>query len=397
MATALRRAIRAGIIAVFLAIGATHADAATFKVLHDFRNQGDGSNPNTALALDYADGFLFGTTSEGGANGFGTAFEVSVYGDFFRTIHAFTPSEGRSRSPVILRNGHLFGTACNASGFGVVYRLGMEGGLQPLYRFASLTTPDNSRTPYRPLGAIDIDRFGNLYGATAAGGANGWGTIYRVNLNAPGTAETLFSFEGQTFETTATPVAGIVYYGGYLYGLTAPVRNQHRLGTTTLFRVPSTGGRMTALSVFQDRISDPSREDGDLIFDKTANGVVGALREGGEHRLGLLFRYTIGARTAEEFDFNQDVIPSVYFPGSGVVAHGGYYYGTTTQGGRSDRGTVYKFRLGHEEEPFAVHQFGGRDGEAPLAGLTIDPHGNIYGVTSHGGRYGYGVVFKIEP
>jgi len=37
------------------------------------------------------------------------------------------------------------------------------------------------------------------------------------------------------------------------------------------------------------------------------------------------------------------------------------------------------------------------DGDSPLAGLTMDPNGNLYGTTMFGGSYGNGTVFMVTP
>ena len=43
-----------------------------------------------------------------------------------------------------------------------------------------------------------------------------------------------------------------------------------------------------------------------------------------------------------------------------------------------------------------LHSFtGGGDGGPPIAGLTMDRGGNLYGTTAYGGSHGYGVVFKM--
>jgi uncharacterized repeat protein (TIGR03803 family) len=45
-----------------------------------------------------------------------------------------------------------------------------------------------------------------------------------------------------------------------------------------------------------------------------------------------------------------------------------------------------------------LHRFtGGSEGSQPLAGLTFDTAGNLYGTTAFGGNYGYGTVYQLTP
>jgi uncharacterized repeat protein (TIGR03803 family) len=45
-----------------------------------------------------------------------------------------------------------------------------------------------------------------------------------------------------------------------------------------------------------------------------------------------------------------------------------------------------------------LYRFTGKDdGATPQASLIRDAQGNLYGTTYHGGAFGYGVVFKLEP
>jgi uncharacterized repeat protein (TIGR03803 family) len=43
-----------------------------------------------------------------------------------------------------------------------------------------------------------------------------------------------------------------------------------------------------------------------------------------------------------------------------------------------------------------LHNFSQTHGNYPN-GLTIDSEGNLYGTTSLGGKYGFGVVFELTP
>jgi hypothetical protein len=68
-------------------------------------------------------------------------------------------------------------------------------------------------------------------------------------------------------------------------------------------------------------------------------------------------------------------------------------------------GVVISLGLGLNAQSFVVlHEFtDGADGASPLAGLTMDPHGNLYGTAASGGNYGpnctgsgCGTVFKLK-
>jgi uncharacterized repeat protein (TIGR03803 family) len=65
---------------------------------------------------------------------------------------------------------------------------------------------------------LTLDSAGNLYGATASGGAYGHGTVFR--LKSPGWTQTvLHSFNGSDGDF---PIAGPVFGpGGALYGTTS--------------------------------------------------------------------------------------------------------------------------------------------------------------------------------
>jgi uncharacterized repeat protein (TIGR03803 family) len=76
----------------------------------------------------------------------------------------------------------------------------------------------------------------------------------------------------------------------------------------------------------------------------------------------------------------------------------GVFYGTTYNGGGSSScsdgcGTVFRISGGKEK---VLYRFkGGNDGANPVAGLSVDKSGNLYGTTLNGGVYGYGTVFEL--
>lgn len=79
-----------------------------------------------------------------------------------------------------------------------------------------------------------------------------------------------------------------------------------------------------------------------------------------------------------------------------VLDKAGNLYGTTSSGGTSDGGTVFKLDPTGKET--VLYNFtGGADGGYPSQGeLILDAAGNLYGTAGMGGSGGFGVVFKLD-
>ena len=77
-------------------------------------------------------------------------------------------------------------------------------------------------------------------------------------------------------------------------------------------------------------------------------------------------------------------------PNSGVIADAkGDLYGTTHDGGKYNFGVLFKLHRGREK---VLHTFGGRDDFGyPLGRLVLDAAGNVYGGTQGG------MVYKVSP
>ncbi len=82
--------------------------------------------------------------------------------------------------------------------------------------------------------------------------------------------------------------------------------------------------------------------------------------------------------------------------GALIADKDGNLYGVTIGGGVSGVGTVFKLTPGGQET--ILHSFAGdHDGSQPIAGLLMDEVGNLYGTTSLGGDSNAGTVFRIAP
>ncbi len=82
-----------------------------------------------------------------------------------------------------------------------------------------------------------------------------------------------------------------------------------------------------------------------------------------------------------------------------TIDRGGNLYGTTAWGGTTDNGTVYELKRTGSGFLFdSLHSFSdGDDGAFPLAPLTIGPDGSLYGTSYVGGPTQNGTVYRVRP
>ncbi len=102
------------------------------------------------------------------------------------------------------------------------------------------------------------------------------------------------------------------------------------------------------------------------------------------------------------------VLHDGFYPwGSLIIGSNGNLYGTTAFGGhcslfRDGCGTVFALAPPspgmHSWTETTLYAFTGKaDGVEPLAGLVSDSAGNLYGTTSQGGRANNGTIFELSP
>ena len=81
-----------------------------------------------------------------------------------------------------------------------------------------------------------------------------------------------------------------------------------------------------------------------------------------------------------------------------IQGNDGNFYGTTQNGGNTactlGCGTIFRITPNGKLTTFS---FDGTNGSQPYAGLVQDPNGAFYGVTTSGGTYDLGTVFKFTP
>lgn len=80
-------------------------------------------------------------------------------------------------------------------------------------------------------------------------------------------------------------------------------------------------------------------------------------------------------------------------PYAGLAYANGYFYGTTSTGGSTNNGTVFRVTSSGTEN--VLHSFLGSDGSLPESAV-LEVNGTLYGMTLQGGSTGDGTVFKIS-
>jgi uncharacterized repeat protein (TIGR03803 family) len=395
------------------AIVPTQAQARKFKVLHTFKGS-DGDGPASQLVRDKA-GNLYGTTVVGGSGkcsngGCGTAFKMDKTGKLI-WLHSFQGANGDEPFPGLLRDaaGNLYGTTVYGGdlnhfcslGCGVVFRLNKSGKETVLHKFRG--DPDG----YYPVGPLVKDKAGNFYGATQLGGKGGLGTVFKLS---PAGKETMLYHFGGGSEGGAPGAGVILDSGDNIYGTTLIGGSGCSQGCGVVFKVDGSGHE-TVLHTFG--ASDGANPASALLMGSAGN-LYGTTDNGGNlgceggQGCGTVFELSPGLGGS----WTETVLYSfcsasnctdgrVPFPGPLVRDTAGSLYGMTQLGGTypcagSGCGVVFKLDTAGKET--VLHNFsGGKDGNNPLAGLTMDAAGVLYGSASAGGAHGNGTVFEIMP
>ena len=389
--------IRPWLLAVILALAPTASAEWKEKVLYSFQGGTDGSTPAGGVVFDAA-GNLYGATTNGGSSSCRGPFQCGI-------VYQLKPPA---------KNGDPWTETV-------------------LYVFKGSDSNDGAS----PFGGLIMDVAGNLYGTTGydgtgnctLGGRVGCGTVFE--LSPPGqkggawTESVIYNFQGNT--DGQLPIGDLVFdKQGNLYGATQyggghgscnPSFYKH-CGTVFELSPPKTkGGKWTEKILHGFRGgTDGANPNGGLVLDSKA-AIYGTTQIGGfncPHNsgqgCGTAFQLSPPAKKIGEW--KEKILhrfkgsDDCEIPNGGLVLDAkGLLYGTAVAGGYpSGDGAVFELRpplkIGQPWAETLLHTFvdaGDPNGAHPMAGLTIDPRGVLYGTASGGGTAGDGTVFRLKP
>jgi uncharacterized repeat protein (TIGR03803 family) len=159
--------------------------------------------------------------------------------------------------------------------------------------------------------------------------------------------------------------------------------------------IPSAQGQTFSVLYNFDGASHGGDPFASLIRDAAGNLYSTVDYAGGSSFAGGVFKVAPDGTETMLYDFTGGADGA--YPFSPVVRDSaGNLYGTTSMGGSANAGVVFKVDPNGTET--VLHSFtGGADGVTPIGGLVRDKAGNLYGTTSQGGTSNDGIVFKIRP
>ena len=239
-----------------------------------------------------------------------------------------------------------------------------------------------------------------LYGTANQGGNAGRGTLFKIKIDGTGFSPiyvfTATDLNSGVNSDGAFPLAGVVLDGSTLYGTAS---SGGAAANGTVFKVNTNGSGFVTLHAFS--ASDPStgaNTDGaapwaNLIV--SSNTLYGTTTRGGASDSGTVFKLNtngtsfVTLHSFSALDQSSQTNSDGAYPLGGLTLSGNTLYGTTYRGGTTGTGTVFKINT--DGSAFTVLH--NNDGGS-RAGLVLVDNA-LYGTTESGGSLGGGTIFKL--
>ncbi len=210
----------------------------TESILYSFL--GSTKSPTYTSGVVFYKGALYGTTPEGGTNGAGTIYKVTLSGKE-SIIYSFKgkPDGANPQASLVVMGNKLYGATkqggldnCAYAGCGTVFQVTPKGKEKVLYRFTDVASQQDGQAPQSALIAVGK----TLYGTTPVS-TKGSGLVYSVSRT--GKERVVYAFQVPTSDPIGypeNPFAPVISLNGTLYGTTDG--NNGQTGAGTVFAVP---------------------------------------------------------------------------------------------------------------------------------------------------------------
>jgi uncharacterized repeat protein (TIGR03803 family) len=306
----------------------------------------------------------------------------------YEVLHAFERPGTQPMAKLVRHSdGNFYGTtvAGGAHGFGTVFRATPGGAVETLVSFSG---PDGASPGLAPLGGLAMGPGGDLFGATSGGGSGGYGLVFKVSV--AGAYSVVTEFTGISGAVKGSvPGTLVPHPDGYFYGTTQAGGGA---GFGTVFRL-SPLGSLTTLAEFTGTAGAFPGEQPVGALAVKGSLLYGVTRGGGASGEGTLFRVDTSGAFASLHAFDGEAGSR---PAGGLLLHTDeLLYGTTEFGGGSGFGVAFKATVAAPSTFTVLHEFADPTGSQPVGELLAGSDGALYGAAAAGGMIGWGALYRM--
>jgi len=332
----------------------------SIKVIHSF-TAAEGSILLMSEPITMGtDGYIYGATQSGGANGIGIVFKMNLGGALIK-LYDLSSDDGNQMlgAPTVGRDNTVICSTYSGgqSGLGSIFKIGTNGkGHTTLHNFA----PGEPDYVFARLYQASDNRY---YGG---GGAVGGGVIFSIGADGSyRTVHTLSPQEGIGIDSPLMPGAGGLLYSTTVSGGT--------YGAGSIYRV-STTGQFTTLKSFKS--VDGAGTSGAPVVGPDGN-FYGVTLQGGAYNHGSIYRTTPAGVTTiiHSFDLMGSANPTPL-----TIGPDGAMYGATRLNSVTNTSQLYRIDINGVFKP--IHMFTGEQSGQ----ITLGRDHRLYGAT---GNYVY--------
>jgi uncharacterized repeat protein (TIGR03803 family) len=343
---------------------------------------------------------------------------IAQAGINFTNLFSFAATNGTMPRVALVQsvNGDFYGTTQGGGtngGYGTIFRLSPDGTLATLISFSGTNSPYLGTAPNE----LTIGHDGNIYGTTSSGGSSptgelgGFGTIFR--MTPEGTLTTILSFTGTNGPYGgANPSQLVQGVDGGFYGTTQLGGSTNRVqiaggwfyGYGTIFRWDTNNNFNTLIVFTGTNGACPGQGPYGGLMQAVDFNLYGTTTDGGSRNYGTVFKVSTNGTLLWSFMFGRT---NGWRPVAGLVQgkdldlYGTTGYYSTTPSSSVAGSTIFKITTNGLHTPLV---FLGPANFNPNARLLSASDGNLYGLTISGGNgyngsagSGYGTVFKMTP
>jgi uncharacterized repeat protein (TIGR03803 family) len=374
--------------------------AQTVTTIYNFTGTSDGSVPlsSSGAGSDYdsgsgsffqgVDGYLYGTTSRGGASDVGTVYRIQPDGTDYQTLYSFEassfPTPAKPFVGLIQLSNGLLSETTGIIGFGSIFRILPDG--SELQNVFSIPFDTMRQVEYTASNLVQGND-GYIYGGTAGTLSRSGGYVFRIQA------------DGSEFQPIVLPDQ---FMSGYSLGKVLQLSDGYLYGTRSLQTGDGQGQIFRARpdgSEFQELFNNPGesfnpRSGLVQLQDGYLYGVADNLvRVEGPSEVQTYIYRILQDGTGFQKIFTSDTTNGDFF-GELVQGSDGYLYGTV-EGGRSG-GSVYRVQPDgtNFQTLFQFDQASGLPSK-----LFKGDDCNLYGTTSGNQESGQpptnGTIFKV--